>query len=330
MRKLRPILIALPFVALLAGCPIYGEQDSGGRPACVGPGCECGIDYGCRDGFACERGRCVVDATCVDDEDCPLGEICEGSCEPGSRPCRTHGDCRVGEYCGDDGQCTVSGACSDDAACADTSFICDFRDTCVPDVEGSCRGAEDCSGDRVCVEGRCRGPGDVCQFNYQCGGLTCVNSRCTQVCRGDDACASGEHCDGGFCVPAAECLHTDDCTDGGHCVGGRCLPDCADGGSCESTADYCAEDEFCRPDWRPRPFCDDATNEGCAMGSICRDGACRTPCPGGLNNECLEVDHQLTTCATDNLCYTTNETMPECGGQADCDLDQSCVDAICR
>ena len=36
---------------------------------------------------------------------------------------------------------------------------------------------------------------------------------------------------------------------------GRCFTDC-EGAACTGTRDHCSEDEFCRPDWQPRPFCD--------------------------------------------------------------------------
>jgi len=90
----------------------------------------------------------------------------------------------------------------------------------------------------------------------------------------------------------------------------------------------CAEDGFCRPDWQRQAICDN--DEDCLTGHVCLDGACRTPCLSGNATECMEADHQLTVCADDNLCYKSNEDMPECFAGSDCTSTQSCIDAICR
>ena len=186
----------------------------------------------------------------------------------------------------------------------------------------------DCTGEDVCVEGFCRDPLDACQFAYECGpGQACINGGCAPICGSDDDCGSGATCQGGFCRPTPECTTTAECGSGEHCVDGRCLPDCRGGESCDAL-DYCAEDDFCRPDWRRDPFCDD--DGDCAMGSICVDGACRTPCPSGTNDQCLMTDVSLTVCDTDMLCYTSTEVSPECAVQGDCDADEDCVDATCR
>jgi hypothetical protein len=44
----------------------------------------------------------------------------------------------------------------------------------------------------------------------------------------------------------------------------------------------------------------------------------------------MEADHQLTVCAEDNLCYKSNESMPECFDASDCATGQACIDAICQ
>ncbi|MCS6798091.1 MAG: hypothetical protein NZ898_06130 [Myxococcota bacterium] len=316
-------LFAFALAVPLAGCPIYSDDDRGGG-TCVGPGCVCGIDFACPDRSYCgPDGECVPG--CRSDGDCADGERCvAGECRVPEVACRTHGDCDPGRAC-IDGRCVSSETCSDDARCGAGRW-CDFRDTCVPREEGQCRSTADCASTRVCVEGRCRDIAATCQFNYQCGaGRACVDGHCTAVCTRDEACGPGQACQGGFCRPARQCTTSRDCA-AGHCVDGRCLADCRATDRCAAGA-VCAEDEFCRPDWAPRPFC--TTDAQCAEGHVCRDGACRTPCPSGTNDECRRYDVQLPICASDNLCYSTNETMPECRSSRDC-TDEICIDGICR
>jgi len=293
MTQLRPALYALPFAALLlAGCPIYG--DGGHDP----------------DPDPCRGDRCF-------DPDAGTA--------PAS--CTVDGDCEAGEACVD-GTCSSAPSCTDDGDCA-TGEICDFRGTCVDDTPGTCRSNADCSGDDVCVEGSCRAPDTTCQFNYECGpGRACVDNTCTDICTDDADCGSGLVCEGSFCRPDTdECSTSSDCGSGESCVGGRCFAGCTDDTTC-AEGEYCADDGFCRPDWRPQPFCVD--DGDCASGHVCREGVCRTPCPSGTNDECRRFDSQLPICAEDMLCYSTNETSPECASADDCDPGDSCIDAICR
>ncbi|RLB45761.1 MAG: hypothetical protein DRJ42_29200 [Deltaproteobacteria bacterium] len=317
MKTFRGLLLALPLAVLLGGCPIYTGDggtvvpDSGPRP-CVGAGCICDSSLDCEPGLVCTDNRCVVPDR-VD-------------------ACRTHGDCAVGAFCEDTRrECVDSATCTTDETCAG-GFICDFRGTCVPQDPGQCRDQSDCGTGTTCVEGRCRTDADTCQFNYECSGtasssLACVDNGCTAICGGDGDCAAGQTCQSGFCRATAECTSSSDCISGEHCVDARCLPDCEGSGACVGN-EYCATDSFCRPAWQPTPFC--SSDMDCAATSVCIDGACRTPCPTGTDEECRRFDVQLPVCASDNLCYSTNETMPECADSADCGDARSCVDGICR
>jgi len=95
MTNLRRLLVALPLTALpalLAGCPIYGD---GGGTRVV----DCREDADCPGDLVCDgRGECVDPGDpCTSDDECSAGSICVGgACTPGSRDCRTHGDCVVG------------------------------------------------------------------------------------------------------------------------------------------------------------------------------------------------------------------------------------------
>ena len=93
------------------------------------------------------------------------------------------------------------------------------------------------------------------------------------------------------------------------------------------TAEYCGEDMFCRPGWQPEPFC--TMDSDCRTGRVCREGVCRTPCPTMTNDECMRFDSQVPECREDAgeyLCHATNEIMPECRFEADCPMDQECLD----
>lgn len=351
MKNLRVFLFACPLALMLSGCPIYVGDDDGTGPS---PTCErdsdCGSSEVCDDGMCvpvepecetasdcsgsdvCTDGRCVP-APCSEDSDCGSGEVCDaGTCRDNT--CRTHGDCPSGQYCDDaSGECTPSSTCTGDADCADEpGRWCDFRDTCVPTDPGACRTTADCAGAQECVEGQCRDVDDTCHFDRDCPpGTVCLNNTCARVCTGDGDCLSGSSCDGGFCRPnPSECSSSSACGAGEHCVDGRCLPDCEGGGSCD-TDEYCAEDLFCRPDWRPEPFC--TQDMDCRTGRVCREGVCRTPCPDMLDETCMRFDSQVPECRMvtggEYLCHATNELTPECRVQVDCGADD-CIDGSCR
>jgi hypothetical protein len=72
----------------------------------------------------------------------------------------------------------------------------------------------------------------------------------------------------------------------------------------------------------------------CALGSVCRDGVCRTTCDMERTNaECMRKDFQLVICqerAGEYLCFANNERMPDCRLRSECGDMQSCIDGICR
>lgn len=326
MRKLSVLLLLLPLPVLLSGCPIWGEGTGGG-----GGGGDCRLD-GCAVGTCDEStGRCV--GGCNRDRDCGGGFVCQaGVCTPESISCRTHGDLPAGQYCNAASVPTPSSLCAGDASCQ-AGFWCDFRGTCVPSA--GCRTSVDCAAGSTCIEGDCRvvGSDGVCQFGYQCAGtgagLVCVDSSCTDICSERSDCLGSEDCVDGFCRPRVQqCAITSDCSGDRHCVSGRCLTDCLGAPSACSAGEACGFGDFCWRDFGASPFC--TSDSECRSGHVCRDGACRTPCPTGTGEECRRFDSQLTVCATDGLCYSETETMPECIVPADCGAGGTCVDAACR
>ncbi len=72
------------------------------------------------------------------------------------------------------------------------------------------------------------------------------------------------------------------------------------------------------------PFC--RVDSDCMPGSVCRNGACRSPCEE--HAECPRFDVSLNFCL-DMVCATTNEATSDCDEASDCNAGQSCVDGIC-
>lgn len=325
---LKALLLGLPLVALLPGCPVYW-----------GPGDRtCTDDPECGPGGMCIDGSCV-DPVCDEDADCGGGRLCiDFTCVDGPTTCRTHGDCAVGSYCLEDvsaDECTPSGVCSTDGDC-EAGFWCDYRGTCVPRDPSECRTSADCTGGALCIENRCEAVDDTCQFNRDCApGSACVDNQCTAICTGDSDCEAGDTCVNSFCRPTEDCTTSAMCGAGEHCVNARCLPDCEGSPASCDTGSYCGPDDFCRPDWEPTPFCtvdgdcDQTVPRACIMGS------CRTLCDD-FASDCMTVDSQFTSCGTDDLsagrdvCLAPSDTDPECRVAADCSGTDACINAICR
>ena len=319
MRTLPPFVLFTPVFLMLAGCPIWG--DGGGTGRCVGSACECDFDSDCPLGYSCSsRGFCDPTTTIDGGVDMSLPDV------PTTTECRTHGDCVQGEYCDSSTDtCTDSNTCTDDSACSD-GFICDFRDTCVPEVPGACRADNDCAATERCIEGFCRTPENFCQLSLDCAaGQSCVDGACIYLCVDDSSCGSGSSCQDTLCQPVSECQNSSECGADEHCVEGRCLADCQTSASACGAADYCGDDAFCRPDWRGTPFC--RNDSDCDSGSRCVEGSCRTPCPGGTDLECRATDPSLT-CGDDLLCESG--VVPECALSRECNSGEMCIDGSCR
>lgn len=209
-------------------------------------------------------------------------------------------------------------------------MVCDYRGTCVPRPPNGCRSHADCSVGNLCIEGYCRTRSETCEFDTQCRVGVCVNNECTLTCTRNVQCAAGDTCRGGFCRPANECVTSSTCDDGEHCVDGRCLLNCQAGEAVCSLESHCAlEDQFCRPNWAPKPLCHEDT--GCRFGTRCVSGLCRFECT--THEACQRIDTQLRFCLPEggtSYCFTEREYSPECRTQADCGSDRDCVNGLCR
>lgn len=187
---------------------------------------------------------------CLEDANCPEGEICvDGTCTAPCEPltCGESGDCgtslRDGTPCVCiDGECNER-ECSSDADCPDGEICVDG--VCVPRCQPSQCGADgDCAPGCICVGGSCRdaecGPNNPCP-----SGQVCINGRCfpdtdpptgscsSIFCGADGDCGPGCVCISGQCYSADAafyCCYESPVTDPGSPPSSRCqIGPCFDG-----------------------------------------------------------------------------------------------------
>jgi hypothetical protein len=218
-------------------CGIGGNDD--GRACvdgeCVWLGCSSDVECGTR---VCDRGECRQRETCVSDDECERGEVCENdACRSA---CADDGDCGGGlAVCASDGQCRQQ--CFIDLMC--------FGDLCVNGVcePPECANDGDCSrpdGTFFCNAGRCEsylpcGDDDDCfDANFLCNEA----GRCEErpLCSVDAECGLDGICVDVHCRPTTPCDASADCDDGDECVAGRCVAEAG----CRTTAD-CSGDQVC-------------------------------------------------------------------------------------
>jgi hypothetical protein len=256
-----------------------------------------------------DSGTCVEVANnngfaCEDGDACTYGETCqEGDCLGGQAlNCSDGNDC-TGDSCDPLTGCTnlpVGGECTDGNACT-------YPDFC---AEGICTSgvALDCDDSNPCTQDSC---------NPDKG---CVHVPIGGICDDDNACTTGDHCEGGICIP------------------GPAL-DCDDANVC--TSDLCQPDTGCQHEFNSAP-CNDGNT--CTANDTCATGTCQ----GGKvlscddSNDCTtDSCNQLVGCvytqnagACDDLDPCTEEdacTGGVCVGPLakDCNDSNPCTDDIC-
>lgn len=209
---------------LRCGAPL-GEAQPGGR---CGVG-ENACDTGCSTGFCLDGGFCS--AACVTDEDCPADK----SCFLTRTPEWDVSICLAVKLCDDDVD-----ACPEGQACAASGHpyeaqalrYCRPIRTAQP-VGAACNSFDDCGG-LLCLEGRCS---RLCDENRDCGPLSyCVNERLIVGPEREEVVS--------LCRLAPACAVDADCAEGGELcafvdIGGvvdrRCVPPggAPDGEACE-------------------------------------------------------------------------------------------------
>lgn len=251
-----------------------------------GLGCPVGVEPGPK---FCLEPPLEVGERCEFDSECPIGSSCFlGACRARTGvggPCTSLWDCAASLRCVA-GTCTATGTLSLGDACS-SSFLGDV-----------CRSG-------VCFEGACAEPGDM---NEPCDDETC---RAGLVCSWWEAegrrCRplqpAGTPCDPTPCVVDAFCDASRTCQpragEGDSCADHRCgeglfcrrtdetcRPFRALGETCRGAGSYCRPGLLCQTAHEP-PRCtevDDVVPEGgacvsdrgCAAGTFCDSGTCRT------------------------------------------------------
>lgn len=298
--------------SVLAGCPIYDDDDDGGsgRPGCnpsdddcVSPPPQCndssdcpGDNETCGSDDKCHVGDCTLWG-CAGDQECVVGDDQKASCQDGTGGsgantgsggagaggsgggggsdvvyCGNPDDCAVGETCGPDGTCQV-GDCST-IGCI-YGFTCDGSATppvCLPSNPAACGADADCLT-----------PGDAC-----------VSGICT--------------------APPDLCFDQTQCGAGQVCANGKCTDSCGDSADCSSAYACNVDLGLCTVPAVPCAI----TNDCGGPSLVCVDGACvprsdEGVCVEGVwvENGCIpnqtatftcQVDGSQDICANGSIC----------------------------
>jgi len=155
--------------------------------------------------------------------------------------------------CNEDNRCRQVDACDDDTECG-------FDETCTGGKCVECSANADCSGELLCIEGRCQ---EGCQMNEECPLFsTCMSGQCVESgCNTDRECIASLR--GNPLALDAQCVEEEcviACDNDGEC-GGQSV--CSDG---VCTFIGCENDEECRY------FLDDQIrNSGGSLKAVCRE-----------------------------------------------------------
>lgn len=247
-----------------------GLVDCGGK--CIDPMADrafCGASGSClgaSDGTVCATGQVCSSGTCA--ASCQAGLVdCARTCvDPNRDPryCGANLACGTGQTCGsgfacDAGQCVLTcqaGLVDCGGRCVDP-----LTDRAYCGASGACTGAASgavCAAGEVCSGGA--GTANCPDGQVACGG------RCVDPNYDPDYCGAGPACSGGNgCVAGEACYqgvcHTL-CAPGLVMCGGTCIDPLVDATFCGASG-YCTGIE---------------AGEVCAVGAICRTGACTPDC----------------------------------------------------
>ncbi|TNE45143.1 MAG: hypothetical protein EP343_28140 [Deltaproteobacteria bacterium] len=295
-------------------CPA-GQYCRGGN--CINP---CGA---CPAGTTCVDGKCVNDP-CANIQ-CKDGEVCQnGSCVP---ECCTADSCKFNRICR---ACACYDPPCGGVTCPNGTECNKDTGNCQPPT-GTCDVDKvQCSGDDVCIDGKCTPPG--C-YNATCeAGKVCLKGQCT-----DNPCATVTCKDNEFCRPVdGTCVPYCDCKPGEVCNNGVCEANPCDGKTCPSgqvcrkgncepelpcdkpdnaDTNICKYTRVCANNTTdttsPKANCGDdlCTGVVCKTGYKCTKGQCwPDPCAGENPGE---------SCSAENTGENTGESATNDGGPGD-------------
>jgi hypothetical protein len=310
-----------------------GAMDAGpdARRAGDGGGAACTLDADCASGSC-------VDGTCCDRACDGACEGCSsGTCAPYAAGTDPDDECDAADAttCGRSGSCDGAGACAlhaEGTVCAPVS--------CAAGVQTQAR---TCDGDGVCTD---RGTID-------CAPLGCSGDRCAGSCADDLACADGEFCDTGLCVPALAQGLT--CLRDRQCASARCAEGVCCDRACASRCEACAAsvrgagvDGTCGPivagtdpdDECAATSAAECGNDGACDGAgSCREWAASTVCTdatcvsgvattAGLCSGTGSCGPSTATPCTPYACGAT-ACRTSCAGDGDCAAGARCSGGAC-
>ena len=283
-------------------------------------------------------------ASCMSDNDCPAGTLCDADAQACRSACNLDQDCSPSEACVSN-FCTALTMCEGGVGgtCAEGS-LCDCNGRCIPQSGNPCQNDLQCQVSEYCnaCKGQCQErvrPCQSCADRSSCERRddTCapIGQRganvCLRACVGQGTCDNlgpGYLCQtlgnqGDFCIPeSGECTALTECERDSECDAGLfcnersqcqigCIDDtsCSDGLVCQGLrcAPLCMNDSDCN-----------------AEGAVCNeDGRCQIPGGCQSSRECLEAE---TYCDLDSL-----RCISGCQIDDDClDASQECIAGSCR
>ena len=269
-------------------CAGAAKDCSSFADTCNDAACEAGVCVptpksggGCDDGQTCTvqdtcdlSGDCagtwdasLPDCVCLSDADCDDGLACTADTCAGSGACvytTTPGSCLV------DGVCYASGEPKAGNACL----------LCAPAASQSKLQSKACNDQNPCTD-------DACD---PASGCTAAPNDAL-ACDDHDPCTHDDHCSGGACQGASDCIADSDCG----AAGAPCLEVVCDCGTCTFVPAFEGQD------------CDDGKH--CTVGEVCLGGTCA----GGQPLDCSE--------AGDGDCVvgSCDDTVDACVGEAAAD-----------
>jgi hypothetical protein len=278
--------------ALLAGCPIYPDNNS---PYYA----ECQTNYDCPTGYACNSvgscenyggGYASEDASAAPCGACPNGTVC--ALVSGTIQCVAPGT--IAEDAGE----SSDGSTIGDGGAGDGSFSLDAAGDATPVSDGGTSPARACNADAQCagtagsrcIDGLCTALGQLCSDGTQCFGTgdACVDGVCVPTCSGAaSGCPTGYACDfnRGVCsVNPAACSAGTDCQGGAVCVETRCVAPCLGDAGVLAPGLVCVNGGII-PDEQARFTCQNdgasgAVASSCDADSVCLHGDCYPACDG--------------------------------------------------
>ncbi len=292
--------------SLLAGCPIYSDDEGDGGPpsTCDQNDCEnprvcfssadCGINETCGQDDQCHSGDCTIWG-CTSGSSCVIGADLTASCLPGTGGSSSSGGGGSSSSSSSSGGSTSSSSSSSSGGVV---VYCGNPDDCAA--------GETCAPDGTCQAGTCDMIG--CIFGYACGANGCVPAN-PAACGADGDCAilgAGWACVSGICTaPVDQCSDQTQCPSAHKCVSGKCITSCTNSVECGSGYNCHPVFGVCTVPAGPCTI----TNDCGSADKVCVDGACvprsqAGSCPPGevwVENGCIPSQSASFVCVQDGV-----------------------------